>query len=153
MCPSGDRTASAAANSLTFYLSNMVPQAPNNNQGPWEKLETYARTLASSGKELFIISGGVGSNGTIGAGVVVPASTWKVIAVLDALGQGPANVTASTRVISILMPNDDSQIAKADDWKPYRTTARSIESLTGLNFLSDVAQATQDTIETRVDNL
>lgn len=153
MCPSGDRTASATANGLTFYLSNMVPQAPNNNQGPWEKLETYSRSLASAGKELFVISGGVGSNGTIGAGVVVPESTWKVIAVLDSVGQGPSNVTTSTRVISIVIPNDDSQVAKADDWKPYRVSARSIESLTGLDFLSDVATATQNVIETRVDDL
>ena len=152
MCPSGDRTASATANGLTFYLTNMVPQAPNNNQGPWEKLESYSRTLVGQGKELFIISGGTGSAGTIGAGVVVPDNTFKVIAVLDQVGQGPANVTTSTRVIGVVMPNDNGQVAKADDWKPYRVSVRSIEALTGLNFLSDVALATQNTIETRVDN-
>jgi endonuclease G len=152
MCPSGDRTASAAANSLTFYLSNMVPQAPNNNQGPWEVLESYSRTLASQGKELFVISGGVGSAGTVGAGVVVPLSTFKVVVVLDHIGQGPANVTSSTRVIGIVIPNSDSQVAKSDDWKPYRVSVRSIEGLTGLDFLSDVAQSTQDIVETRVDN-
>jgi len=153
MCPSGDRTASAAANSQTFYLSNMVPQAANNNQGPWEKLESYSRTLAGQGKELFIISGGVGSAGTVGSGVVVPDSTFKVIAVLDSVGQGPANVTTSTRVIGIVIPNNNSQVAKADDWKPYRVSVRSIEALTGLNFLSDVSTSVQDVIETRVDNL
>jgi len=153
MCPSGDRTASAAANSLTFYLSNMLPQAANNNQGPWEKLESYSRTLVGQGKELIIASGGFGSNGTIGAGVVVPDSTWKVIAVLDSVSHGAANVTTNTRIISIVVPNDNGQVAKTDDWKSYRVSARSIESITGLNLLSDVAQVTQDTIETRVDNL
>jgi endonuclease G len=153
MCPSGDRTASAAANSLTFYLSNMLPQAANNNQGPWEKLEAYSRTLAGQGKELFIISGGAGSAGTIGAGVVVPGSTWKVIAVLDQVGQGPTNVTTSTRLIGIVIPNNNTQVAKADDWKPYRVSVRSIEALTGLDFLSDVSGSVQDVIEPRVDNL
>ena len=153
MCPSGDRTANAAANSLTFYLSNMVPQAANNNQGPWEKLESYSRTLAGQGKELFIVSGGTGSAGTIGAGVVVPDSTFKVIAVLDQVGQGPADVSTSTRLIAIVIPNNDSQVAKADDWKPYRVSVRSVEALTGLNFLSDVSPAVQDVIEPRVDNL
>jgi endonuclease G len=152
MCPSGDRTASAAANSLTFYLSNMVPQAANNNQGPWEKLESYSRTLAGQGKELFIISGGTGSAGTIGAGVVVPDSTFKVIAVLDQVGQGPSNVTSSTRLIGIVIPNNNSEVAKADDWKPFRVSVRSIEALTGLDFLSDVSSAVQDVIEPRVDN-
>jgi endonuclease G len=153
MCPSGDRTASAAANSLTFYLSNMVPQAANNNQGPWEVLESYSRTLAGQGKELFVISGAVGSAGTVGAGVVVPQSTFKVVVVLDHVGQGPADVTSSTRVIGIVIPNNNSQVAKSDDWKPYRVSVRSIEGLTSLNFLSDVAQSTQDVVETRVDNL
>jgi hypothetical protein len=32
MCPSADRTLTVAANSQTFYLTNMVPQAANNNQ-------------------------------------------------------------------------------------------------------------------------
>lgn len=30
-CPSADRTGSAADNSATFLMSNMMPQAPNNN--------------------------------------------------------------------------------------------------------------------------
>jgi len=155
MCPSGDRTLSVTDNSNTFYLSNMVPQAANNNQGPWEKLETYSRTLASSGKELFIISGPIysGTPATVGAGVAVPTSTWKVITVLDAVGQGPANVTTSTRVIAVIMPNNNTQVLKTDDWKPYRTTVRAIEAATGLNIMSDVAQGVQDVIETRVDTV
>src|SRR5262249_55631242 len=32
MCPSADRTLTVAANSQTFFLTNMVPQAANNNQ-------------------------------------------------------------------------------------------------------------------------
>ncbi|MDP2324118.1 MAG: DNA/RNA non-specific endonuclease, partial [Gammaproteobacteria bacterium] len=35
MCPSGDRTITRADNDVTFYMSNMVPQAPDNNQGVW----------------------------------------------------------------------------------------------------------------------
>ena len=154
MCPSADRTLTATANSQTFYLTNMVPQAANNNRGPWEKFETYCRSLASSGKELFIVSGGViaAPSQTIGSGVAVPAETFKVVVVLDAPGDGPADVTKSTRVIGVVMPNDDSQISMSDDWKPFRVSVRSIESLTSLNFLSDVPQDVQDVVETRVDN-
>jgi endonuclease G len=154
MCPSADRTASVAANEETFFLTNMVPQAANSNTGPWEKLERYARDLASSNKELFVVAGGVlGSTvATIGDGVAVPESTFKVIAVLDAPGEGPGNVTASTRVIGVVMPNDDAKIAQTDDWKKYRVSVRSIEALTGFDFLSDVDPSVQDAIETRVDN-
>ncbi|HWL87360.1 MAG TPA: DNA/RNA non-specific endonuclease, partial [Polyangiaceae bacterium] len=154
MCPSGDRTLNLTANQMTFYLSNMIPQSANNNRGPWEKFEAYCRTLASQGKELFIVSGGVvtSGSGTIGSGVVVPDSTFKVVAVLNQVGQGPANVTSSTRVISIVIPNDDTKVSESADWTGFRVTARSIEQATNLNFLSDVAQSVQDVVETRVDN-
>ena len=154
MCPSADRTLNVTDNSNTFYLTNMLPQAPNNNQGPWEQLESYSRSLVSSGKELYIMSGPIysGTISTIGSGkVAVPTSTWKVITVMNSTGQGPANVTTSTRVIAVVMPNSDSKISKSADWHNYRVTARSIEQQTGLNFMADVTQSVQDVIETRVD--
>ncbi len=43
MCPSGDRTLTTCGNSETFFLSNMIPQAANNNRGPWEQLESESR--------------------------------------------------------------------------------------------------------------
>ena len=37
MCPSADRTVTVADNQQVFYMSNMVPHAPDNNQGVWDK--------------------------------------------------------------------------------------------------------------------
>jgi endonuclease G len=90
----------------------MVPQAANNNQGPWNDLENDLRTIARGGKELFIISGGTfsASSNMVGNGMVVPDQTFKVIVVLDAIGQGPAAVTSSTRVIAVLMPEAAAQL-------------------------------------------
>ncbi len=155
MCPSGDRTKTTSANSQTFYLSNMVPQAGNNNGGPWDDLEAYSRALSGQGKGLYVISGGVfsSSSGTIGNGGDVPDATFKVVVVLDQPGQGAASVTSSTRVIGVLVPNDDGEVSGSDDWKPYRVSVREIESLTGLNFLSDVSPSVQNVVETRVDSL
>jgi endonuclease G len=155
MCPSGDRTQSTTANGQTFYLSNMVPQASNNNSGPWEKLETYERTLAESGKEVMIVAGGVysASSRKIGASVSVPDSTWKVVVVLDHTGDGAAQVRTTTRVIAVLMPNDDARISTSDSWQSYRVSVRTLESATHFNFLADVPQSIQDVVETRVDNL
>jgi endonuclease G len=155
MCPSADRTLTVTDNTNTFYLTNMVPQASNNNQGPWEVLESYARGLAMQGKELMIISGPIysGTISTVGSGLAVPTSTWKVITVLDSPTQGAADVTTSTRVIAVIMPNSNSQIALNADWHSFRTTVRDIEAATGLNIMSDVAQGVQDVIETRVDTL
>ncbi|AFZ27264.1 DNA/RNA endonuclease G, NUC1 [Cylindrospermum stagnale PCC 7417] len=160
MTPSGDRTSTVAVNSSTFLMTNMIPQAPDNNQGPWAILEGYARDLVAQGKELYIISGGygvggTGSNGsasTIASGKIqVPARTWKVIVVLDTPGSGVSGVTTNTRVIAVDMPN--AQGIRNNDWKTYRVSVDSIEGNTGFNFLSNVSVGTQDVIESRVDNL
>jgi endonuclease G len=155
MCPSGDRTSSTTANGQTFYLSNMLPQASHNNAGPWEKLETYERTLASSGKAVMIVAGGVygSSPRKIGAGVAVPDSTWKVLVVLDHTADGAAQVRPTTRVIAVLMPNDDARISTSDSWQQYRVSVRALESATHFDFLADVPRSIQDVVETRVDDL
>ena len=154
MCPSEDRTATLLDNQNTFYLTNMVPQAANNNRGPWEDLESELRTIAQGGKELFIIAGGVysSSSTTIGTGVSVPDKTFKVVVVLDAIGQGAADVTTSTRVIAVMMPNSNSLIGLSDPWRNFRVSVDAIEAATGDDFLSDVDPAVQAVIEARVDN-
>jgi endonuclease G len=52
MTPSGDRTRTTSDNSATFLMTNMIPQAPVNNQQTWANLESYCRTLATSGSEV-----------------------------------------------------------------------------------------------------
>jgi len=155
MCPSADRTLTVAANQQTFYLTNMVPQSAHNNRGPWARLESDLRDIALTGKELFIVSGGTfsASSNTIGSGVVVPDQTFKVIVVLDAVNQGASAVTASTRVIGVMMPNEDAQISQSADWHTFRVSVDAIEAATGDDFLSDVDPAVQAVVEARVDNL
>jgi len=160
MCPSADRTTSIAANSSTFLMTNIVPQSPLNNQITWAGLEDYCRTLVQSGSELYIISGAYGEGGTTTTGglatsidngrVVVPANVWKVVVVL-ANGSNDLNrVNTSTRVISVVMPNNDNLNT---DWKTYRTSVDFIEQETGYDILSKVSTAIQNTIEARIDNL
>ncbi len=154
MCPSADRTYSVTDNSATFLMTNMIPQAPNNNQGAWAKLEDYCRSLVTaSGKELYIYSGGYGSKGTINSGhVTVPNRTWKVIMVLTNGTGDVARVTTSTRLIAVDMPNDNASIAKTADWKTYRVSVDYVESKTGYNFFTAVSSTIQATIESKVDN-
>jgi endonuclease G len=61
-----------------------------------------------------------------------------------------SRVTTSTRVIAVLMPND--QTCSSQPWGYYRTTVDNIESLTGYDFLSLVSASTQSVIEAKVDN-
>ncbi|MBB6611681.1 DNA/RNA non-specific endonuclease [Pontibacter sp. Tf4] len=159
MCPSADRTASVTDNSATFLMTNMIPQAPRNNQGAWAQLENYCRSLLSSGNEVYIISGGYGmggsgSNGyttTIAGGkVTVPSNTWKVIVVLPKGDNDAARITTSTRVIAVDMPNDQNV---QSDWKLYRTTVDAIEAKTGYDFLSLVNDNTESVLEATKDAL
>ena len=158
MCDSADRTATVADNQATFLMSNMIPQAPKNNEVTWENLESYCRTLVAAGNELYIISGGYGSGGTgsngymttVGNGVVVPAKTWKVIVVLPNGNGDISRITTSTRVIAVLMPND--QTCSNNPWGYYRVSVDTIESLTGYDFLSAVSTSIQSTIESKIDN-
>ena len=154
MCPSGDRTKTVADNSATFLMTNMIPQAANNNQGPWENMETYLRTLVSAGNELYIYSGGYGSRGTINSGhVTVPLRTWKVVLVMADGTNDLTRVTTSTRLIAVDMPNDDALISRSADWKTFRVSTDYVEAATGYDFYSNVSTAIQAVIEARVDNL
>ena len=64
ICNSKDRTDTRENNDATFFMTNILPQAPDNNQGPWVKLENFERDFASKGNELYIIAGAFGSGGT-----------------------------------------------------------------------------------------
>jgi len=159
LCPSDDRDGSATDNAATFTMSNMVPQAPANNQGLWANLEAYCRTLLTAGNELYVISGaygsgGTGSNGgtttTIHSGrVTVPARLWKIIVVLPVGTADASRVTSSTRVIAINVPN--TQTSNNSTWGTYRTSVDAIETATGYDFLSAVPAAIQSVIEATTD--
>jgi endonuclease G len=156
MTPSADRTNTVDNNSATFFMTNIIPQAPDNNQGVWARLEDYARTLVST-NDLYIISGAYGTGGTGSNGfksvissnnIVVPARTWKIIVLVPKAGTA-SSVTNSTRVIAVDIPN--AQGVRNADWRNYRVTVDSIETATGYNFLSLVPTSVQSVIEARVD--
>ena len=160
LCPSGDRTATPEDNSATFLMTNMIPQAPNNNQKGWERLESYCRGLAKKGKELYIVCGpagvgGVGSNGFKAAlkaeqGTLrVPGKTWKVVLVLPKGVTDPNQVKPSARVIAVIMPNDQT-VTK--NWAKHRVSAEEVEELTGLTFFSAVPAEVAEELRSHVDD-
>jgi endonuclease G len=147
MTPSADRTATTADNEATFILTNVIPQAPENNQGLWAQLEAYARDLVAAGNELYIVSGGAGSLGTLADGkLTIPASVWKVILVLPAAdGDDAARVAAETQALAVWTPNDASVAGKS--WQAYTTTIRCVEQRTGLDFFAAAPDAAEAAVE------
>jgi len=156
VCPSADRQNTEEDNSATFLMTNMLPQSPDNNQGPWEKLEAYCRRLAEKNIELYIIAGQYGVGGTGSQGpktalkgkVTVPAHTWKVVVVLPEGESDLSRINAETRVIAIDIPN--VQGIKENYWTYYSTSVDAIEKATGYDLLSNVPKAIQDVLEAKV---
>lgn len=148
MTPSADRTASQADNEATFVMTNIIPQAPNNNRGPWVKLENYARELVRQGNEIYIVSGGDGELGFIGEGrVQVPAATWKAMLVLPAGDDDLSRIDANTTVIAVRIPNDDALVPEGADWQDFQVSVDEIEQLTGYDLFGTLAENVQAALE------
>lgn len=160
LCPSSDRDATDADNAATFLLTNIMPQAPQLNQGIWVELEVYARSLVSDGNELYIMAGGYGNGGTgsqggttttlAGGAIAVPARYWKVLLIIPNGDDDLERVNADTRVIAVDIPN--TQAASALPWASYRVSVNAIEDSTGLNLLNYLPAQVQDDLEGGVDN-
>jgi endonuclease G len=149
-CPSADRSATLDDNSATFLMSNMVPQAPHNNQQTWNHLEAWTRDQIQAGQEAYVLMGCYGRGGTGAKGltqtldqgrVTVPARLWKVVVLLP---EGPNDLqrlaAGQGRVVAVDTPNDN---AIDPAWEKYRTSVDKIEAATGLDLLSALPAAAQ----------
>jgi endonuclease G, mitochondrial len=154
--PAADRNRTPEDEAAVFYMSNIAPQAPDNNRGPWEKLESYCRRLVKSGKELYIIAGPTGQGGVGSAGsantiangkITVPAAFWKIVVVNNRPGLGLDGITQNTRAIAVLIPNQ--QGIKEARWQQFRTNVRALEQRTGYDFLSNLPVPVQEALETQ----
>jgi len=167
-CPSADRTGSVAANSSTFFMTNMIPQAPTLNQGPWAGLEDFTRSsLVGTTNEAWVFmgnygnSGGVGSNGaftTIDNGrVKVPAKVWKVIVVIPKGNGDLSRLTRTATVLCVSMPNDNRlyTVSNKNAWRDYLISVSALEiesnaSGTPLSLFSNVDQTERTFLKSKI---
>jgi len=169
--PSADRTFSVSANSSTFLMTNIIPQAPNLNQGPWAELEDYTRnTLVGTGNEAFIFMGNTGSGGynvngllhTIAGGrVTVPAKIWKVILVIPKGTTDLARIHSNATVLVVNMPNNNTLYttsgAGRNAWRNYITTINALEAEANgagvpLNLLTNLADSIKPLLKSKIYN-
>jgi endonuclease G len=162
MCPHSDRAATQEMSFATFVMTNIIPQAPNVNQRAWAQLENYCRELVRQRQHLYVISGpaGRGGRGSMGAKetiaggrVTVPAECWKIVVVVpDGDGEDDlAKIGAGTRVITVIMPNDNDAVGEA--WAPFRTNAAAVEGRTGYHFFDRVSPEVAEALRQRVDDV
>lgn len=121
MAAAANNTQTAEIMSESFFLSNMVPQVPNNNRGIWRQLEIWTRDW-SRGGDFYVISGAIYDPGylTIGNGVGVPTRLYKII---------HDKRTGQTQ--AYMMPNGPLPVA---DLPKYQTTVPAVEQATGMRF-------------------
>jgi DNA/RNA endonuclease G (NUC1)/uncharacterized protein YjdB len=153
MAPSADWTSSEADNNTTFFLTNFLPQAGDLNQGPWERMEAALRDSVGAGREIYVIAGGVFTNG-VGLGkiqgkIAIPDSTWKIAVIMPTgLGIGAGGtLPAGTNVIAVNMPNVEG--IRNVDWRTWLTSVAKIEASTGYNFLDLLSEPTECLVEKR----
>ena len=159
MTRSADRTAANGDNAATFYLTNVVPQMADLNQGVWAQFENALADSAGAGRAVYIITGPVYSNShpltflKNEGKVAIPDSTWKVAFIGPRNGGVPFNRAtmtswgdlAGTTVLAVSMPNVSG--VRNDPWSKYLTTVDRIEASTGYDFLSLLPTAFQAAIE------
>ncbi|HEY4101932.1 MAG TPA: DNA/RNA non-specific endonuclease [Gemmatimonadales bacterium] len=159
MTRSADRTAGNTDNAATFYLTNVVPQTADLNEGVWAQFEDAIADSAEAGRAVYIITGPIFSPGHSltflkGEGkVAIPDSTWKVVLI----GPRPNGVpfthgsiqtwdnVAGLTILAVNMPNIAG--VRSDPWQKYLTTVDRIEASTGQNYLSLLGQPFQDALE------
>jgi DNA/RNA endonuclease G (NUC1) len=102
----------------TFLMTNVEPQfISSGSTDPWTEFEDYLRenlvgtfnnntnSFGGQGRELYIIAGRDGENGTInspnGYQLIVPSHLWKVVLVMDRPGQNIADITQNTTAFAV----------------------------------------------------
>lgn len=159
LCPSEDRDRSEQDNAATFKMTNIIPQSPDLNQGPWKDLEDYCRKLINQGKELYIIAGVYGEGGensrnemvqAIGKGKIrVPSNSWKIVMVLPEGDRDLERIQKNTRVIAVDMPN--RQNLKGKPWTDFLTRVSEIEQATGLEFFTELNPEIRKALKSKTD--
>ena len=144
--PSADRNGTVDDNSATFLMTNIIPQTPDNNRGPWRDLESYIRDLVYQyDHSLHLYAGAYGERGQVGPNAVtVPSRLWKVVVVYDRMADGSLGLTGETQIIAVDMPNRENV---SEDWRHYQTSIDRIEIATGYDFLARLPDSLEAALE------
>lgn len=144
LAPSADFRWSATALSESYYYSNMTPQRPEFNRESWAELEGLLRTIVEQEKKTFYILTGPVLNENLPVidrsinKLRIPELHYKII--VDLSQENP-------RGMAFLMPNKKSPGRLSD----YVVSIDSIETLTGIDFLTAIDDTFEKQIESKSD--
>ncbi len=140
LVPAQDLSWSAASMSQSFYFSNVSPQDPSLNRGPWRAVENEVRGLLDTASDLYVVTGPVMNPDAASIGnnrVAVPEFFFKAVLAHSKGGTPPWTA------FCYLLPNSPQARSISD---PVHSID-AIETLTGLDLYS----ALPDDLELRVE--
>lgn len=130
LCPSADVRLETEAQSETFYMSNMSPQAPAFNRGIWKKLEEQTRKWVGKHDSIYIATGPVLKNGLKKIGkttkISVPEKYYKIL-------YSPKD---GGHMIAFVLPNN---ACSGKTYTDYIVSVDDVEQLTGIDFFSKIS--------------
>ena len=145
-------------------MSNITPQNPNLNQQDWKYLEEACRGYVEEGSELFIIAGVYGNGGINDEGkelktyknpkvsdateITIPAHFWKVVVIIPD-GDGDLS-RIDEKAVAFAVDFENKPVPDDLSWKDYAISIDTLESLTGLDFLSALPDDIESALESRM---
>jgi len=128
----------------TNYLSNITPQSADLNQGAWKNLEEFERKLVLIYDTIYVITGPVyekyiGTLPNADEKHKIPSGYWKIII-----------INKNQNLITLAFKMDQNTPRKYDFTKSV-TSIDSIEKLTGLDFLWELNDKIEGTIESKTN--
>lgn len=149
--PNADRKANTELNAQTYYATNSTPQMSLLNGRAWAKLEAWVRSRAAK-DTLYVVTGAVllkkGEAGEVAydrdkgdpsVPVGIPRYYYKVLL------QRSSSDPSGYRSIGFWYEHKASDDpVKAE----YTLSVREVEQMTGLDFFTNLPEATQNAIET-----
>lgn len=135
------------AQDQTFYMSNMMPQAPRLNRGVWKQLEQkIANDYSWKYGELYVLCGPIYDSEEckwIRNKIKVPTHCYMIVARVD------SSNTNEFDSISFIFPNENG----LKELSSYTNSVDKIEELTGIDFFSNYDLNIQSNLESRVNKM
>ena len=143
------RTATVRVSDSRFasqvnYYSNIVPQRPDLNRGPWEELEAKNRDLVRRYGSVWIMTGplyeaDMAPLPNCDEPHRVPSGFWKIVAIQDG---------AALHVAAFIMEQSTVRKSPAID---HLTTVDEVERRSGLDFFWQLPDGEENALEAAKD--
>jgi len=128
----------------TFLTSNISPQRPGLNRGPWRDIEHRVAKIYAQKHPVWVVIGAIPpepgapmleNKSGKPTGISVPPAFYHIII---------SNHGGRLRVCALIVPQDAPMKAHP---RRYLASVREIENLTGLDFFSDLPPEQQELLE------